>query len=123
MKILPSTPNHLNPSTFLINNVSIWDVVKWGRDEAGGDLSQDLLERGFAEREIMGVRWIVTIKRDLVPDNSTFQFAEPKFLGKFYILEDTTMYIDRKAFMLEFYAYESLGSAIANVAAVGRADF
>jgi len=123
MKILPSTPNHLNPSTVLINNVSIWDVVKWGRDEAGGDLSQDLLERGFAEREIMGVRWIVTIKRDLVPDNTTFQFAEPKFLGKFFILEDTTMYIDRKAFMLEFYAYESLGSAIANVAAVGRADF
>jgi hypothetical protein len=97
--------------------------VKWGRDEAGGDLSQDLLERGFAEREIMGVRWIVTIKRDLVPDSTTFQFAEPKFLGKFFILEDTTMYIDRKAFMLEFYAYESLGSAIANVAAVGRADF
>jgi len=123
MKILPSTPNHLNPSTILINNVSIWDVVKWGRDEAGGDLSQDLLERGFAEREIMGVRWIVTIKRDLVPDSTTFQFAEPKFLGKFFILEDTTMYIDRKAFMLEFYAYESLGSAIANVAAVGRADF
>lgn len=123
MKILPSTPNHLNPSTVLINNVSIWDMVKWGRDEAGGDMSQDLLERGFAEREIMGVRWIVTIKRDLVPDGTTFQFAEPKYLGKFYILEDTTMYIDRKAFMLEFYAYESLGSCIANVAAVGRADF
>ena len=123
MKILPSTPNHLNPSTVLINNVSIWDVVKWGRDEAGGDLSQDLLERGFAEREIMGVKWIVTIKTDLVPNSTIFQFAEPKFLGKFYILEDTTMYIDRKAFMLEFYAYESLGSCIANVAAVARADF
>jgi len=123
MKILPSTPNHLNPATVLINNVSIWDIVKWGRDESGGDLSQDLLERGFAEREIMGVRWIVTIKRDLVPDGSIFEYAEPKYLGKFYILEDTTMYIDRKAFMLEFYAYESLGSAIANVAAVGRADF
>ena len=123
MKILPSTPNHLNPSTVLINNVSIWDIVKWGRDEAGGDLSQDLVERGFAEREIMGVRWIVTIKRDLVPDASIYLYAEPKFLGKFFILEDTTMYIDRKAFMLEFYAYESLGSCIANVAGVGRADF
>jgi len=123
MKILPSTPNHLNPSTVLVNNTTIWDVVKWGRDEAGGDVSQDLLERGFAEREIMGVRWIVTIKRDLVPDGSIFQFAEPKFLGKFFILEDTTMYIDRKAYMLEFFAYESLGSTVANVAGVGRADF
>ena len=123
MKILPSTPNHLNPSTVLVNNVTIWDVVKWGRDEVGGDISQEMFERGFAEREIMGVRWIVTIKTDLVPDSSIFMFAEPKFLGKFYILEDTTMYIDRKAYMLEFFAYESLGSSIANVAGVGRADF
>jgi len=123
MKIMPSTPNHLNVSTVLVNNVTIWDIVKFGRDEVGGDLAQELLERGFAERELLGVRWIVTIKRDLVPDGSIFMFAEPKFLGKFYILEDTTMYIDRKAFMLEFFAYESIGACIANVAAVARADF
>jgi len=123
LKLLPSTPNHLNPSTVLVNNVTVLDVVKFGRDEVGGDLSQELFERGFAEREIMGVRWIITIKRDLVPDGTTFQYAEPKFLGKFFILEDTTMFIDRRAFMLEFFAYESLGAAIANVAAVARADF
>ena len=123
MKIMPSTPNHLNVSTVLVNNVTIWDIVKFGRDEVGGDLAQELLERGFAERELLGVRWIVTIKRDLVPDGSIFMYAEPKFLGKFYILEDTTMYIDRKAFMLEFFAYESIGACIANVAAVARADF
>lgn len=123
MKILPSTPNSLMPSTVLVNNITIWDVVKWGRDEVGGDISQEMFERGFAEREIMGVRWIVTIKKDLVPDSTIFMYAEPKFLGKFYILEDTTMYIDRKAYMLEFFAYESLGSSIANIAGVGRADF
>jgi hypothetical protein len=123
MKIMPSTPNHLNTATVLVNNVTIWDVVKWGRDEVGGDLAQELMQNGFAERELFGVRWIVTIKRDLVPDNSIFMFAEPKFLGKFYVLEDTTMYIDRKAFMLEFFAYESIGACVANVAAVARADF
>lgn len=123
MKILPQTPSHLNAATILVNNVTIWDVVKWGRDEVGGDLAQELLQRGFAEREIMGVRWIVTIKRDLVPDGSIYMFAEPKFLGKFFVLEDTTMYIDRKAFMLEFFAYQSAGCAIANVAGVGRANF
>jgi len=123
MKTLPRTANHLNVATVLINNVSIWDFVKWGRDEVGGDLSQELLRTGFAERELMGVRWIITIKRTLVPDGTIFLFAEPKFMGKFFVLEDVTMYIDRKAYMLEFFAYESLGSAIANIAAVGRVDF
>lgn len=123
MKVLPRTPNHLNVATVLVNNVSIWDIVKFGRDEVGGDLSQELFENGFAERELLGRRWIVTIKRDLVPDGTIFLFAAPKFLGKFFVLEDTTMYIDRRAFMLEFFAYESIGSSIANVAGIGRVDF
>lgn len=122
-KVLPRTPSHLNVATVLINNVTIWDIVKFGRDEVGGDLSEEMFKTGFAERELFGVRWIITIKRDLVPDGTVFQFAEPKFMGKFYVLEDTTMYIDRRAYMLEFFAYESIGSSIANIASVARIDF
>lgn len=123
MKVLPRTPSHLNAATVLINNVTIWDIAKWGRDEVGGDMSQEMLRTGFAERDMNGVRYIITIKRDLVEDGSIFLFAIPKFMGKFFILEETTMYVDRRAYMLEFFAYESLGCCIANVAAVGRVDF
>lgn len=123
MKTLPRTPMHLEVSTVLINNVSIKDVYKWGRDEVGGDLSEEILQNGFAERNLMGARVLITIKRDLVPDNTIFMFAEPMKLGKFFTLEDTTMYIDRKAYMLEFFAYETIGAAIGNVAAIGRVDF
>lgn len=123
MRIMPSTPNHLQPSTALINNITIWDIVKFGRDEVGGDMAQDMFSNGFAEREIMGVRFIITIKTNLVPNGTIFYYAEPKFLGKFFILEDTVLYVDRKMFMLEFSAYESIGASIANVAAVARADY
>jgi hypothetical protein len=123
MKVLPRSPSHLNVDTVLINNVSIWDFVKWGRDEVGGDRAQDTLRTGFTEQELMGKRFIITIKRDLVSDGTIYLFASPKFMGKFFVLEDVTMYIDRRAYMLEFYAYESLGVAIANIAAVGRVDF
>ena len=103
--------------------MTIWDVVKWGRDEVGGDLAQDNLRTGFTEREMMGVRWIVTIKRDLCVDGTIFVFAEPKFIGKNFILEDVTMYVDRRYYMLEFFAYEYLGSCVGNVASIGRIDF
>ena len=122
-KVLPRSNKHLNVATVLVNNVTIWDVVKQGRDEVGGDLSEQLYRTGFGETELLGARWIKTIKRSLVPDSTVFLFAEPKFLGKFFVLEDITMYIDRKAYMLEFFAYESIGSAIANKAAVARVDF
>ena len=123
MKTLPRTPMHLEVSTILINNVSVKDIYKWGRDEVGGDLAEEILQNGFAERNLMGARVLITIKRDLVPDNTIFLFSEPMKLGKFFLLEDTTMYIDRKAYMLEFFAYETLGSSIGNIAAIGRVDF
>lgn len=123
LKILPETPSHLETATVLVNNVTIKDVQKWGYDEIGGELSEEILRNGFGERTLLNCRWIVTIKRDLVPDNQTYMFAEPKFLGNFFVLTDTTMSIKREDFMIEFFLYETIGSTIGNVAAVAHAVF
>lgn len=122
-KILPRTISRLETATCLINNLTIREIMKFGREETGGDKSQDILFNGWSEQNFMGARWIITIKHDLVPTDSMYMFADPKFLGKSYILEDTTMYIERKAFMLEFFAYETLGGSIGNTNSIARADF
>lgn len=122
-KIMPKLPYHLEVHTVLINNVSIREVQKWGRDEIGGDFAQDLVKNGWSEQNFMNARWIITIKRDLVPDDSIYMFADPKFIGKFYTLEDTTMYIKREAYMLEFFAYETTGASIGHLAGLARCDF
>jgi hypothetical protein len=102
-KIMPKTPWHIEVQTVLINNVTIREVFKWGRDEMGGDFSQDIVKNGWSEQEFMNARWIITIKRDLVPDDTIFMFGDPKFIGKTYMLEDTTMYVKREAYLLEFF--------------------
>lgn len=123
LKIMPSTPFHLETAKGLINNVTVREILKWGRDEVGGDLSQDMLKNGFTMSEFMGIEWIVTIKRDLVPDDSMYMFADPKFIGKAYTLEEVTMYIERRAYMIEWYCYETLGGAIGHSGGLARADF
>jgi hypothetical protein len=77
-KVMPSTTAHLEASTALINNISVKDLEKWQRDEIGGDLAEEIVINGFGERTFNGLRWIITIKTDLVPTNSIFFFAEPK---------------------------------------------
>ena len=122
--IMVRTPNRLLPVTALANVETMTRVEAWGRDEMGGDLAQDISVNGFAERTFMGLRWIVTTKYDLVPTNSVYFFTEPKFFGKHFILTDTTMHIKREySYMLEFFAYETMGAAIGNVAGVVRVDF
>jgi hypothetical protein len=122
-KIMTRTDAHLEVATVLINNTTIKEVQKWGRDEMGGDFSQDIVKKGWAEAEFLNAKWIITIKRNLVPDDTIFMFADPKFIGKSYTLEDTTMYIKREAYLLEFFAYETAGGTIGHTAGLARADF
>jgi hypothetical protein len=122
-KIMPKTPSHLEVNTVLINNVTIREIMKWGRDEMGGDHSETLIRNGWSETEFMNATWIITIKRNLVPDDSIYMFSDPRFIGKSYLLEDTTMHIKREAFMIEFFAYETLGGSIGHTGGLARADF
>ena len=122
-KIMPKGPSHLEVHTVLINNVTIKEVMKFGRDEMGGDFSQDIMRNGWAESQFMGARWIISIKRDLVPDDSIFMFADPKFIGKSYLHEDTTMYVKKEAYMMEFFAYQTAGGSIGHSGGLARADF
>ena len=123
MKIMPNTPSSLEVHTILINHITIKDVCKFGRNEMGGDLSQDIMKNGWTLQEFMGKTWVITIKKGLVPTNTMYMFSDPKFIGKSYVLEDTTMYIRREAFMLEFFAYETMGGTIGFTSGLARADF
>ena len=122
-KIMPKTPSHLEVNTVLVNNVTIREIMKFGRDEIGGDLSQDLLTNGFSEANFMNAKFIITIKRDLVADDRMYFFADPRFIGKSYVLEDTTMHVKREAYMIEFFAYETLGGSIGHTGGLAIADF
>ena len=122
-KILPRTISRLETGRVLLNNLTIREIMKFGREEMGGDFSQDVFKNGWSEQNFMNANWIITIKQNLVPNDSMYLFADPKFMGKSYVLEDTTMYIERKAYMLEFFAYETLGGAIGNTNSLARADF
>jgi hypothetical protein len=123
MKGLPSTNRHLNPASFLINNVFIWDIVALPREEVGGDLAEELFINGFAERQIMGLKSMITIKTDLVPNDVVYHFAAPKFLGDFYTLEDVTVSTKHEDYLFEMHAYEMLGATLKNSAATARSQF
>jgi len=123
LKVMPNTPSNLEVHAVLLNNITIKEVCKFSRNEMGGDLSADIMRNGWALQEFAGVKWIITIKKGLVPTNTMYHFADPKFIGKSYVLEDTTMYIRREAYMLEFFAYETMGGTIGHTSGLARVDF
>lgn len=127
MKTLPSGIARVKPDTVLINAPTSYEFMKWGRDEMGGDMSESILKDGRAEGswlsgDFMQCRWLISIKLELIPDGTMYQFATPDYVGKSFFLQDLTMYIDRRGPVIEFYPYETIGGAIGNVAGVARVD-
>lgn len=124
LKVLPRLSSNLPCSTILVNAVMVNDLQKWGLDEMGSDVAGEIALNGWAERNLLGKRLIVTIKRSLVGDLEMFMFAEPKFMGKFFTLQDTTIHMEREnGFMIKFFAYKEDGAAIGNTLSIGKATF
>lgn len=116
----------LNNGVFLMNRKTAKQFLTWDRTEMGGDLAQKLAIDGLSaldEGKVMGIRHIFTIKSELVPDNVVYQFAEPNYLGRAYVLQNVTMYVEKKKDILRFSAQEKIGVTIANVASVNKVTF
>lgn len=107
----------------LMNDITARDLLKLTRDQIGGDKAQDFFLNGLTTDTIMGVKCLFTIKADLVPTNTVYFFASPEFLGKAFYLTDWTMYMEKKAFFVEWFSYWYGGFAIGNMAAFARVDF
>jgi hypothetical protein len=121
---LSNLENHnLNNGVNLMNRYTAKHFLKMHRGEAGGDLSQELFLSGLKalqEATVFGVRHLFTIKADLVPNDEMYSFAEPEFLGRFYTLQDPTMYVEKKKDILRFSARETISVTFANLAGVAR---
>lgn len=124
-KIVQATPYNIPVETVLINNLTFADHLKWRRDEAGGDLSERTLIKGFGEQvQLLQKNWLVTIKRGLVANNNQYMFGPTKFLGKTCLFTPPTMYIEVKHIgMYMFYCAEEIGSTLAHNGAFGRATY
>ena len=117
---------NLNNGVFLMNRKTAKTFLTFNRDEIGGDLAQPLLTDGLTalqEAKIFGVKHLFTMKSDMVADNEMYLFAEPDYLGKFYTLQEPTMYVEKKKDILRFSARETISVTFANLAGVAKVNF
>lgn len=107
----------------LAHENTLREILKFGRDEIGGDLSQDQWKNGLSDTTVLGIKAISTIKRSLVPEGWVYFFAEPSFLGHNYMLTDWTMYLEKQAFFIKWFSYWLGGFSFGNIAGMAMARF
>jgi len=107
----------------LMNNITAMEFVKMGRSEIGGDLAQQGFVTGLPSEKLLGVKPIYTLKRDLVPDNVIYLFSSEEFYGKYYRLQPLTVYMENKAFFMQFFQYMNVSLSIGNVRGAVKVTF
>ena len=122
-QVMPTTPYRLSVHSVLCNTVFLAEIAKFGRNEMGGDFSQDLMLNGWVDREFHGKRWIATIKRDLVEDGRVYGFADPRAIGKMFLMEKPTLHVKKEAFLLDYFLYMCIGGGIGNTSGLIILDF
>lgn len=123
-QVLQATPYNIPVETNLINNITYSEHLKWRRDEAGGDISEQNLVKGWSKSNLLNQNWLVTIKRTLVANNTQYLFGPTKFLGKSCLFTPPTMYVEVKHVgMYSFFAVEEIGTVLAHTGAFGRVDY
>lgn len=120
---------YLNNGVFLMNRNTAKAFLDFDYSEVGA-LAQSSFQEGVkglvkngGQLELFGVPHISTIKSNIIPNGSVYQFAEAEFLGKAMMLEDLRMYVEKKVDILRFCAWEIVGMTLSNVAAVNKRSY
>lgn len=113
----------LRTNIALMSELTAREFMKWEREEMGGDLAMEAVTDGLKRTKWFGTECIYSIKNGMLPKGRVYFFAEAGFLGKFYVLDDWTVFMKKEGLVVESYASWYGGITIGNVAGVVRADF
>lgn len=117
------TPVRLHTDLCVMNVTTGMEFCKLLPEEIGRPLSERMMSEGLVVDTFLGRRFLFTIKDDIILNGEMLMFAKPQFLGVLLELEQPTMFIENRAFMLEFFIYSCIGASIGNAYGLAMAKF
>jgi hypothetical protein len=114
--------NRLRSERLLMTESDWDDILQWTVEDFGDRLQSETAVDGFKYNTLLGRAYIRTVKTDILRTGNVYVFTKPEFFGKFYVLNNTKFYIDKIANVITFQAWEDIGMAVINIAAVRKLE-
>jgi hypothetical protein len=110
----------LQGSVMLMPKSAFYDFQALDQSIFGaGDILGQVVVNGYTYPTIMGIKYVTTIKEDLLDPHSVYLFTDPEYLGKSYKLGgDINFMMERHFSRLEYLSEQTMGMAIGNAKAV-----
>jgi len=93
-----------------------WDgLFLWTLEDWGDKVASEVVVEGYKYTKLFGKRVIRTIKSDLIQRGNIYVFCPPDQLGRFYVLNSTKFYVDKRGNRIEWWVWETIGMLIAQI--------
>lgn len=112
--------NPLKTQLLLMNQNDFNKLSVLPATQIGSPLASEYTVNGYKYASILGKQVVVTNKGDLVPEKTIYAFPSQEFMGKFYILNDTKFWVEKKRNLIKWSAYESIGMGMGNSKAAAK---
>lgn len=112
--------DELAVGTILMHKADWDDFMTQDADKIGSPLASEILVNGYKYNTILGHKLVVTIKSSIVTPGDIYIFTDPKYLGNFFILNDTKFYIEKRADMVSWQTWEYVGLGYGNLRAAAK---
>jgi hypothetical protein len=126
--------DRLITTTMLMNSQTWDDLLALGAPVFGDSVAGKVIVDGYTYDQLLGKKLIVTTKtrttavqgqpgKILVPFGQVWFYTEPQYLGRFYILNSTKLYMDKIAEVIRWKAWETIGIGMGNIKSVSKLEY
>lgn len=121
--------NRLVTMMMLMNTQTWDDILALGQPVFGDSIAGKVIIDGYTYDQLLGKKLIITTKsktvdgRVLVPYGQVWFYTDPQYTGRFYILQNTKLYMDKIANVIRWKAWEDIGVGIGNIKSVAKLEF
>lgn len=113
----------LQTDCMLMSTPTFDDILALPTEQIGDGMNSEIVKDGYSYNVLLGKKMIVTTKTNLVPFGVVWMFAKQKYLGNFFILNNTKFYINKIADLIRWKTWEVIGIGIGNINSISKLEF
>lgn len=108
--------------TVLMNTVDYDDWMVQPATEIGSQLATEITVGGYKYQTILNRKLVVTNKHTIVLPGEIWAFADPAYLGNFFILNDMKFWIKKEADMVYWKTWEYIAEGFGNIKFIAKLE-
>ena len=104
----------------LCHKASYDDFLVQDGNVIGTDLAGEITVNGYKYNTILGHKLVVSVKTKILAPHEIYAFADPKYLGNFFVLNDTKFYIEKRASVISWQSWEYIAMGFGNIRGIAK---